>query len=106
MLARAATKAEDVGEGIAGNLTRLLSDIASSYPQFKGGAGSMFQTTSAELGEDLRKILSALNTMASHVNSSITDYGTTDEAAAQEIKTVGAGYNGNSAVISALSGGA
>jgi uncharacterized protein YukE len=104
MLAHAATKAENVGEGIAGNLTSLLSDIESSYPAFKGGAGSMLQTVSGELGQELKKLLTALNTMANHVNSSITDYGSTDEDASKEIKTVGEAYGGKGDIVTALLG--
>jgi WXG100 family type VII secretion target len=88
MLTNAANKATQAGEAIALNLSRLLNEIETQAPGFAGVAGTTFQHTSAELGNELRSILSALNTMADNVHASNRQFGTTDADAGQEIKKV------------------
>jgi len=106
MLVDAAQKAENVGEGIAGQLSNLLLEIESTGgASFKGTGGSALQSVSVQLGEQLRQILTALNTMAQNVNAASADYGSTDADAAAEITTVGNAFNPTGgSVISALSG--
>jgi uncharacterized protein YukE len=103
MLTAAGNKATQTGEAIALNLTRLLNEIEHQAPNFQGVAGSTFQTVSAELGRELRNILSALNTMAENVHASNRHYGSTDEDAKREIDSVVGQYApGASGVADAL----
>ena len=103
MLADAANKAETVGEGIAGQLSNLLTTIETQGgASFKGGAGNAMQTTSQELGNSLQKLLQALNSMAEAVNASNVAYGSTDADTAREIGSVSAGSD--PAIIAALQG--
>lgn len=106
MLIDAAQKAENVGEGIAAQLTNLLYTIqAEGGASFQGGGGSALQSVSAQAGEQLKQILTALNTMAGNVNAASSDYGTSDAEIAREITTVGNAFNpGGGNVISALTG--
>lgn len=105
MMDAAAKTATDTGEGIALNLTRLLNEIESQAPGFRGMAGSRFQAISTELGAELRKILEALNTMADNVNQSGRVFGATDQDAANEIAQVGNEYlPGAGSITSALRG--
>lgn len=106
MLTDAAKKAEDVGEGITGQLTSLLSTIESQGgASFVGTAGTTLQNVSAELSGELKKLLTALNTMAQNVHASNADYGTSDQEISREINQVGSAYapDGGS-VVSALRG--
>ncbi|GAA3398968.1 WXG100 family type VII secretion target [Cryptosporangium minutisporangium] len=107
MLIDAAQKAENVGEGIAGQLTNLLYTIQSEGgASFQGGGGSALQGVSAQLGEQLKQILTALNTMSGNVNAASADYGTSDQEIAREIQTVGNAYNpGSGSVVTALTNG-
>jgi len=105
MLTSAANLATQTGEAIALNLTRLLNEIESQAPNFQGAAGTTFQSVSAQLGTELRNILTALNTMADNVNSSNQQYGTTDADASAEIAKVdGAFLPGAGSVASSLRG--
>jgi uncharacterized protein YukE len=105
MLTNAANVATQAGEGIALNLTRLLNEIETQAAVFQGGAGTSFQNVSAELGQELRNILSALNTMADNVNASNTQFGITDTDSSSEIsKVVGEYAPGMSNVAAQLRG--
>ena len=106
MLTDAGNKATQAGEAITLNLTRLLNEIQSQAGSFQGSAGSMFQSVSVELGNELRGILSALNTMAESVHAANKHYGTTDEDAGNEIKNVAGQYlpGASSGVVDALRG--
>lgn len=105
MLNQAANKASQTGEAIALNLSRLLNEIEMSAAGFKGGAGSMFQSTSAELGNELRTILSALNEMAGNIQGSNAAFGSSDQDASAEIAKVNSTYlPGAGSVTSALRG--
>jgi WXG100 family type VII secretion target len=88
MLNNAANVATQAGEGIALNLTRLLNEVETQAAAFQGGAGTSFQNVSAQLGQELRNILEALNTMADNVNQSNTVFGSTDADASAEIGKV------------------
>ena len=92
MLNNAANVATQAGEGIALNLTRLLNEIETQAAVFQGGAGNSFQNVSAQLGQELRNILEALNTMADNVNQSNTVFGNTDADASAEITKVAGEY--------------
>jgi WXG100 family type VII secretion target len=92
MLNNAANVATQAGEGIALNLTRLLNEIETQAAVFQGGAGTSFQNVSAQLGQELRNILEALNTMADNVNQSNTVFGSTDADASAEISKVAGEY--------------
>ncbi|BCJ33257.1 hypothetical protein Athai_07600 [Actinocatenispora thailandica] len=92
----AARKADDVGEGIAGNLNVLMLQIEAAEAGFKGGGGRAFQQKSQEIHNDLKVILQNLNKLASSADSSVTDYGSTDGDIANEINQVGASYGGGS----------
>jgi uncharacterized protein YukE len=92
MLTDAGNKATETGEAIALNLTRLLNEIQAQQPSFRGVAGTTLQNVSAELGEELRTLLQALNTMAENVHASNRSYGATDEDAASEISNVAGTY--------------
>jgi uncharacterized protein YukE len=92
MLNKAANVATQAGEGIALNLTRLLNEIETQAHVFQGGAGTSFQNVSAELGQELRGILEALNRMADNVNQSNTVFGSTDADASAEIAKVTGEY--------------
>ncbi|MFG1922435.1 WXG100 family type VII secretion target [Cryptosporangium sp. NPDC048952] len=106
MLVDAAQKAENVGEGIAAQLTNLLFTIQSEGgASFQGGGGTALQSVSTQLGDQLKTILTALNTMSGNVNAASADYGTSDAEIAREITTVGNAFNpGSGNVISALNG--
>ncbi len=105
MLNNAAQVATQAGEDIALNLTRLLNEIEMQAPAFKGSAGTSFQNVSSELGQELKKILEALNTMADNVNQSNQVFGSTDADAANEITKVAGTYlPGAGNVASALRG--
>lgn len=104
-LNNAAKVATDAGETLTLNLTRLLNEIQGAAAQFQGGAGTVFQNVSAELGHELRNILEALNTMADAVNQSNQVFGNTDEAARDEIAKVQGQYMPNAgSVANALRG--
>jgi WXG100 family type VII secretion target len=107
MLVDAAQKAENVGEGIAGQLTNLLVTIESEGgASLKGGGGNALQAVSAQLGQQLKQILTALNTMSGNVNAASADYGTTDAEVEREIQTVGNAYNpASGSVVTALTNG-
>ncbi|MGI5237751.1 WXG100 family type VII secretion target [Dactylosporangium sp. CA-139066] len=105
MLNNAANVATQTGEGIALNLTRLLNEIETQAAVFQGGAGNSFQNVSAQLGQELRGILEALNTMANNVSQSNAAFGSTDADAAAEITKVASEYNpGLGPVANALRG--
>ena len=105
MLNNAASVATQAGETITLNLSRLLNEIQSQAASFQGGAGNAFQNVSAELGQELRNILEALNTMADSVNQSNKVYGSTDEDARSEISKVTGQYlPGAGSVANALRG--
>ncbi len=105
MLNNAAKVATDAGETLTLNLSRLLNEIQSAAGSFQGTAGTTFQNVSAELGQELRNILEALNTMADGVNQSNQVFGNTDEAARDEIAKVQGQYlPGAGSVASALRG--
>jgi WXG100 family type VII secretion target len=105
MLNNAAKVATSAGETIALNLTRLLNEIEGQAASFQGSAGTSFQNVSAELGQELRGILEALNTMADSVNQSSQVFGSTDQDASQEIGKVTSQYlPGAGNVASALRG--
>ncbi len=88
MLDNAAKVATEAGQGIALNLTRLLNEIETQAAVFQGGAGSTFQNVSAQLGQELRGMLDALNTMAGNVSQSNQAFGNTDADASAEIAKV------------------
>ncbi len=92
MLNSAAKVATDAGQTLTLNLTRLLNEIEGAAASFQGGAGTTFQHVSAQLGQELRNILEALNTMADGVNQSNQVFGNTDEAARDEIAKVQGQY--------------
>jgi WXG100 family type VII secretion target len=105
MLNNAARVATQAGETITLNLTRLLSEIQGQAASFQGGAGTAFQNVSAELGQELRNILDALNSMADNVNQSTQVYGSTDEDARNEISKVQSQYMpGAGSIANALKG--
>lgn len=93
MLNNAANVATQAGEGIALNLTRLLNEIETQAAVFQGGAGNSFQNVSATLGQELRNILEALNSMANNVSQSNAMFGSTDADAGAEIAKVANDYN-------------
>jgi uncharacterized protein YukE len=106
MLTDAANTATQVGEGISLELTRVLGAIEESQSGFAGGAGSAFQSVSAELGQELRQILEALNTMAEDVLGANAQYGSSDADASREITNVAQTYEpGNASVANQLRGG-
>jgi WXG100 family type VII secretion target len=92
MLDNAAKVATQTGEAIALNLQRLLNEIETQSSAFQGAAGSTFQTVSADLGQELRNILEALNQMADGVSQSNQTFGSTDEDAKNEISQVASQY--------------
>jgi WXG100 family type VII secretion target len=105
MLNNAASVATRAGESITVNLTRLLNEIQGQAASFQGGAGTTFQNVSAELGQELRNILEALNSMADSVNQSTQVYGSTDDDARNEIAKVQSQYMpGAGSVANALRG--
>jgi WXG100 family type VII secretion target len=107
MLVSAAQKAENVGEGISAQLTNLLYTIESEgSASLKGGGGTALQNVSGQLGDQLKQILTALNTMANNVSAASADYDGTDSEAAREIQKVGNSFvPGGGSVVSALSNG-
>jgi WXG100 family type VII secretion target len=92
MLNNAAQVATQAGEDITVNLTRLLSEVEQQQASFQGQAGTSFQNVSSELGQELRKLLDALNQMADSVNQSGTVFGSTDADASSEIGKVASTY--------------
>lgn len=103
MLQDAAKTANGTSESIASGLTRLLQGVEEVQGSFKGRANDALQSVSADLGNELRQILEALNHMAGAVDSSAAIFGDTDEAANQEITKV-ATANGDGGVASILRG--
>jgi WXG100 family type VII secretion target len=105
MLNNAAQVATQAGEDITLNLTRLLNEIEQQAPAFKGAAGTSFQSVSGELGQELKKLLDALNEMAGNVSQSNQTFGSTDADASNEItKVTGEYLPGAGSVASALRG--
>jgi WXG100 family type VII secretion target len=98
MLQDAGNSAASAGETITVNLQRLLFEIQTQAKAFQGAGGSTFQNVSHELGQELRDMLEALNTMAENVHASNRHFGSTDEDAQREIHAVasqhGGGYSG------------
>lgn len=92
MLNNAAQVATQAGEDITLNLTRLLNEIEHQSAAFKGKAGTSFQQVSGELGQELKKLLDALNEMADNVNQSNQVFGSTDDDASAEITKVTSEY--------------
>jgi uncharacterized protein YukE len=104
MLHAAAQKAETTGETIAANLNALMTQIQTDGAAlFKGGGGDAMQGKSAELNQDLRNILTALNTLAEATDSSRQDYGNTDADISNEINQVGGTFTGGT-IASGLRG--
>jgi WXG100 family type VII secretion target len=91
-LDRAAKKATDAGQTISSNLQRLLGEIQSHQASFQGVAGSALQNVSADLGQELRNIVDALNTMAEKVHASNKQLGATDQDAGSTITNVAGTY--------------
>jgi WXG100 family type VII secretion target len=83
-----ATTTRDVGEGIALNLARLLNEIETQAPGFRGDTGKAFSKITDRLSSRLKTILENLNAIADSVDGSSTAFGTTDAAAASEINSV------------------
>ncbi|HKT03692.1 MAG TPA: WXG100 family type VII secretion target [Rugosimonospora sp.] len=105
MLNNAAKAATQAGETITLNLSRLLNEIQGAAASFQGDAGTTFQNVSADLGQELRNILEALNTMADNVNQSNQVFGNTDQDARNEISKVTSQYMpGAGSVANALRG--
>lgn len=98
MLTDAGNTAASAGETITMNLQRLLFEIQHQAKAFQGAGGTTFQNVSHELGQELKDLLEALNTMAANVHASNRLFGTTDEDAQTEIQKVasehGSGYSG------------
>lgn len=98
MLQDAGNAAANAGETITLNLQRLLFELETQAKAFQGAGGTTFQNVSQELGQELRDMLEALNTMAANVHASNRHFGTTDEDAQREIQAVasqhGSGYGG------------
>jgi uncharacterized protein YukE len=105
MLTSAANQAISTGESITAQLTSLLGTIESQGgASFRGGGGNALQTTSQELGNSLKKLLTALNSMAEAVHVSNAAYGSTDQDVAREITTIGSGAAGDGTIAAALRG--
>jgi len=94
MLQDAGNSAADAGETITLNLQRLLYEFQTQAKAFQGSGGTMFQNVSAELGAQLRDLLTALNTMAEAVHLSNRQYDNTDQDSAREIGAVAAEHGG------------
>jgi WXG100 family type VII secretion target len=104
-LNQAANQATTVGEGIALNLGRLLNEIELQAPNFRGGAGTKFQNSASGIGQDLRRILDALDTMAGCIRTNNDQYNATDADAEAEISSVMSNHHlGNTDVINVLKG--
>ncbi|EIV92648.1 hypothetical protein [Frankia sp. QA3] len=89
MLAGAAHKARDVGAGIGGQLANLRTTIETQVGvSLRGGAGTSLTAVSVQLDEQLRRLLSALNTMADNVDATRRDLGATDAESARAINQV------------------
>lgn len=93
MLQDAAKTANDTGVSISDGLTRLLAGVEDVQASFQGLANDALQSTSAQLGAELRQILEALNTMANAVDASSAKFGDTDSQAQMEISKVAAAEN-------------
>lgn len=106
MLADAARTAENTGQGIAENLMRVMNAIEEAHQGFQGSAGSAFQTTSAQLSQELKTLLEALNSMAEAVDASNAQFGSSDTDAQNEITKVASTYSPNMAgnIVSGLRG--
>ncbi len=98
MLQDAGNAAANAGETITVNLQRLLFEVQTQAKAFQGAGGATFQNVSHELGQELKGMLEALNTMAENVHASNRQFGSTDEDASREIQSVaaqhGGGYSG------------
>jgi uncharacterized protein YukE len=97
MLTDAGNTAASAGETITMNLQRLLYEVQSQAKAFQGAGGSTFQNVSHELGQELKNMLEALNTMASNVHASNRNFGSTDEDAQNEISKVASEHSGSGA---------
>jgi uncharacterized protein YukE len=90
MLTHAATTARDAGGSVSRGLTALLTTIQTDGAAvMKGGAGTAFQTVSAQLNEELGRLLTALGTMADNVDATNRSTGSADDGSAQAIGAVG-----------------
>jgi WXG100 family type VII secretion target len=95
MLTDAGNTAASAGETITMNLQRLLMEIQTQAKAFQGAGGTAFQNVSHDLGQELKNMLEALNTMAANVHASNRNFGSTDEDAQNEITKVASEHSGN-----------
>ncbi|WP_169745120.1 WXG100 family type VII secretion target [Cryptosporangium arvum] len=101
----AAKKAENVGEGIAANLANLLMTIETTgAASMRGDSGKALQAAAPQIDANLKKILNALNTIASHVSQGAVEYSGQDGQAAAELNNLTSAFDINSPIISALNG--
>jgi WXG100 family type VII secretion target len=101
-----AAKAREVGEGITLNLARLLNEIETQAPGFRGHAGRTFTHITDALSDELKSIIEHLNRIAEQIDGANRDFGTTDADAAAEINAVVHEYlPGSGPVADQLRGG-
>lgn len=87
-LEAAAKQAQNTGDEIAGQFSRLMGALEPLESQFKGLAGTAFQEAKQNAHTDLMKIVNALNTLAASVNKTGVTFATTDQQSEAEIRKV------------------
>jgi len=103
-MAAMAQRCEDTGQNVATGMARLLDRIqALSGAGMAGTANNALQDVSVQLNDGLTKIINALRELSGKMSNASTQFGASDEDAAQEIRSAAAA-TGDSAVISILRG--
>jgi WXG100 family type VII secretion target len=101
MIRSAATKADNVHDGIRDEFSRLYNEIVSvGGAAFQGGAGSQFQNTSAQMAEKMNTILANLRHIAEATVQSEKAYGASDAQSSQDFAALNNESDGT--VIAAL----
>ncbi|MEU4427309.1 WXG100 family type VII secretion target [Actinoplanes sp. NPDC024001] len=99
-----AQRCGDTGQNISQGMNRLMGQIQSlSGAGFAGTANNALQDVSVQLNDGLSKIMAALNELGGKMSSASTTFGTSDEEAAQSIRTAAAS-GADSSVVSILRG--
>lgn len=98
-----AQRCDDTGESLASGMAQLIQRIESlNGGAFAGQANTAFQGVSQELNDGLRKIISALDELASKISSAGSTFTQHDGDAAQQIRHAASLEGGN--VTSVLNG--
>jgi WXG100 family type VII secretion target len=85
VMARVATRFEDVQASLNATLTSLMREVESVRSDWQGSGGSSFQQVAAAWGEDQNRLLLALRETATAIRTAGRVYTATDDSAAQRM---------------------